>query len=253
MAYWGRVVQGIVLLKMAQLSSDILFEEAPETIKRQSEKLVGQVNAFYNVLGKDICKVAQSILSASGTKDQQAHIAWASAWGNGIQSKSQHVHRDEPGFFDKFVGGPNAWKTKIGPVFHGWNYECLFVPNSSDRQQYFLEVATNVSAESFDLTKSYPIRLGTHYRNEYVTRFCVSERLNGIRMQPHSDCNENKWYIKPISVGSNNCYFEGVDGAKLVVTSTINELEWRAADKVDLNVGCEGAADRVYFQLSAWI
>ena len=257
------MVQGIVLLNMAHLSPDVLFGEAPQTIKHHSEKLAAQVNTFYNVLGHDICLVAQSILAAPGNPDSRIPVIWSSGWGNGIKSGMQYVKDEEVGFFGKLIRGPDAFKERIGSS-KGWTYTALKVQNASERYKYLLQVTTDVSAEGFDLTRSYPMRLweasGPWERSECLSRFRVPDRQNGICMRPDSDYyrnagqDDNRWYIRPVSVGSNNCYFEAVDGAfsgaVLVTGWNENELEWRK--DIDLRLGFDSRVDRAYFQLSAW-
>jgi hypothetical protein len=238
---------------MARLTPDVLFGEAPQTILRHSEKLAAQVTAFYNVLGHDISLVAQSVLATSGNPDSRAPIIWSSGWGAGIKSELQWIPDEELGFFGKLIRGPNAFKERVGP--HGWGYSGLKVQNGSERYKYDLQVTTEVSAKSFDLTKSYPMRLCEG--SKCLTRFRVPDRQNGICMQEDSDYyrsrgqDDNKWHIRPVAVGSNNFYFEAVDGgysgAVLVTGWNQNELEWRK--DVDLRLGFDSRVDRAYFQL----
>tara|TARA_R110002003_G_scaffold878_9_gene21738 strand:- start:154 stop:855 length:702 start_codon:yes stop_codon:yes gene_type:complete len=230
---------------MARLTPDVLFGSAPQTILRHSEKLAAQVTAFYAVLGHDISLVAQSLLATSSTADARAPVIFSSGWGAGIKTSLQWIPDEELGFFGKLIRGPNAFKERVGP--HGWGYTGLKAQDGAERFKYDLQVATDVSAARFDLAKSYPMRLCEGA--ECVTRFRVPDRQHGIRMQRDSD--DGKWYIRPVAVGSNNFYFEAVDGgyagAVLVTGWNQNELEWRK--DVDLRLGFDSRVDRAYFQL----
>jgi hypothetical protein len=245
-----------VLLNMANLSAEVRdFEEAPQTIMRHTEKLTAQVSSFYSVVGRDICLVAQSVLAASG-KQVRATVTFSSGWGHGIKPDVQLVPEEELGFWGKFIGGPNAWKESTGP--RGWIYTGLKRMDPSVRHKYFMALTDHASEKEFDLTKGYPMRLWD--KEECLTRFRVPKRLNGIRMQPrsayylNSHYDDDKWYIRLVSVGSKNCYFEAVDShypnAVLVTGPDDDELVWR--ENVDLSAGFEGRVDRVQFQVRAW-
>lgn len=241
---------------MAHLFPDVLFGEAPQTIKQHSGKLQTQVRTFHDVLGHDICLVAQSVLATSSDPNARAPVFFSSGWGKGVKIEFQWIKDEEPGFFGKFFAGPNAFKEKQGPK--GWGYSGLKVVNSDDSYKYHLKPATDVSSgKDFDLTKSYPMRLWEGYieGKDCLNRFKVPDRQNGISMTEDSDKAwhqyDNKWHIRPVSVGSNNFYFEGVeggyDGAVLVTGWNDNELEWRKG--LDLRLGFDTRVDRAYFQL----
>lgn len=198
------MVQGIVLLNMAHLSPDVLFAEAPQTIKKHIGKLTAQVRAFYDALGHDICQVAQSVLATAGNPNARAAVAWSCGWDAGIKPEFQWIKEEEPGFFGKLISGPNAFKTRQGPK--GWGYSGLKVLN--ERHQFALQVTTDISAKAFDVTKSYPMRL--FEGANCVSRFRVPDRQNGICLREDSDYyrsrgqDDNKWLIEPVSVGSNS-------------------------------------------------
>jgi hypothetical protein len=222
---------------------------------RHTDKLAAQVNSFYSVVGRDICLVAQSVLAASGNPVRAA-VTFSSGWGHGIKPEYQWVPDEEPGFWGKLFGGPDAWKERQGP--RGWYYTCPKRMDPSKRHKYFMTLTDHASEKEFDLTKGYPMRLWD--KEECLTRFSVPDRQNGIRMQPRSPYylnpgyDDDKWYIRPVSVGSKNCYFEAVDSryskAVLVTGPNDDELVWR--ENVDLNTGFEGRVDRVQFQVRAW-
>jgi hypothetical protein len=220
--YWVIVVKGVTLLEMARLSPKVSFDEAPQTIKRLTGQVQEQEKAFSDAVGNSTCRLAEFFLAEPASARP---IAWFSGWGNGIEC----VMRD---------------------LNSGTHYNVPRVTNDPGRHRYLLEVTTGISPESFDLTKGYPMRLRADQGPDHIER---SDGALPIFMWAGA-CSDSAWYIKPISIGSDNYRFVGADGrhvnAVLVTGWNENRLEHR--QNIDVQSGFDGRVDRAYFQLSPW-
>lgn len=222
MPYWVIVVKGIILLEMARLSPNVSFDEAPQTIKRLTEKVKEQEKAFSEAVGNNTCLLAEFSLAEPTSRRP---IVWFSGWGNGIECVMRNTDA-------------------------GAHYNVPRVRNDAGRHKYLLEVATTVSAQNFDLSKSYPMRIWADVGSDHIER---SNNNLPIYMWAGA-CSDSAWYIKPISVGSDQYRFVGADGrnvnAVLVTGWNENRLEHR--QNIDVKSGFDGRVDRAYFQLNPW-
>jgi hypothetical protein len=220
--YWVIVVKGITLLEMARLSPNVSFDEAPQTIKRLTEKVKEQEKAFSEAVGNNTCLLAEYILAEPTS---WRSIAWFSGWGNGI----------------------DLVRREMSPVA---SYNVPRVRDDAERHKYLLEVTTTLSALKFDLSKSYPIRIWADQGLGVIIR---SKGRLPIFLWG-GECVDSAWYIKPISIGSDHYRFVGADGenvnAVLVTGWNENRLEHR--QDIDVKSGFDGRPDRAYFQVNPW-
>ncbi|KAK0654969.1 hypothetical protein B0T16DRAFT_450715 [Cercophora newfieldiana] len=217
--YWVVFVKGITMLVMAQNTPNVAFDEAPQTIKRLSQKVAEQEQAFTNAVGKNTCDLSEFILAAP---NQRRPFIWFSGWGANIECVSRLA----------------------APLVH---HNVPRVRTESGQHKYLLEVLTSVDPRNFDLSKSYPMRIWADQGSDHIER--SNDRLP-VYMWP-GGFSASAWFIKPISTGS-NCYrFIGADGegrgSVLITGWNENRLEYKWG--IATHTGYDGRQDRAYFQL----
>jgi hypothetical protein len=244
------VVKGITLLEMARLAANVNFAEAPQTIKRLTETVKAQENAFTETVGYTTCELAEYLLVEPASKRA---FSWYSGWGNGI----------------KIV--EHQWRSRsiITLEQNHWNTDALTrVPRKVPRvlddhsaNKYLLEITTAVSTTNFDLGQRYPMRIWSDQGSDHLTRgHPESSMLSMLHMWTDPAAPDSKWYIKPVDIGSYHYRFIAADGHwvnNVLVTDwdrgrDENLLRHKPNTKVDANTGFDGHPDRAYFMLSKW-